>query len=717
MKSLIHAVVILLLLNSCTTAPTRHPESHQRLNTVDRVENEEPIYTTPADTRQSSGVEGVELKVGEGTFINEDAARRRLSAVSADGEIVLNFEGESLQSVVHTILGEVLQETFVIGPGVSGQVTFSTSKPVSRDQLMPILELLLRWNGAAMVYTEGRYHILPIAEAIRGNLVPVLSDEALAMGYEVRVVPLEYIGAAEMAKILEPYMRAGALVRVDPARSMLFLAGTQEELLNYQQTVEIFDVDWLAGMSVGIYPLQTVDVGSISSELSTIFGMDAESPLAGMFRFVPLERLESIMVITPKEEYLEKARVWIETLDRGAAGSGVQLYVYRVKNLEAQVLANYLSQLFGGQSTSPQQDRNRGGALAPGLQEAQRSSISDFNTNRQAANDRGIQSSRSTGSVVATEDGEIRITSVSETNSLLIQASQAQYSSIQAAIERIDQEPLQVLIESQILDVELNEDLEFGVNWYLTNNPDAVNPIDGGLLSDKLDSVTFGGSNNFFASITGPIGSAFMQATISALDSVTDVRSLGAPSLLVRNNATATITVGTQVPVQSSSISTGNSNVVSSAQYVSTGVTLTVTPRINPGGLVYMDVSQEVSRPGARDPDISSSGNPPINNKSVTSQVAVQSGQTIFLGGLISEQSSKGRTGVPYLNRIPGIGRLFGSTKNSKIRSETIVMITPTVIENTTDLETVSDDIRSEFMKVPPIRISTLNPEADAEDE
>jgi general secretion pathway protein D len=710
MKSLIHAVAILLLVNSCATGPSVREASHLRLNKVEQEENLEPIYSTTVNASQAGGVEDVEIKKGDGAFINEEAARRKLSAVSEDGEIVLNFEGESLQSVIHTILGEVLQETFVIGPGVSGQVTFSTSKPVSRDQLMPILELLLRWNGAVMVYSEGRYHILPVAEAVRGNLVPVLSKEAQAMGYEVRVMPLEFIGAIEMAKILEPYVRAGAMVRVDPLRSMLFLAGTPEELRNYQKTVDIFDVDWLAGMSVGIYPLLTVDVGSITAELTTIFGMDAESPLAGMFRFVPLERLASVMVITPQEEYLEKARTWIETLDRGAAGSGVQLYVYRVKNLEAQVLANYLTQLFGGQTSTPNQNTSRG-TLAPGLQEAQSSSIANFNTNRQSANERGVEGQRSSGSVVSTEEGDIRITSVSETNSLLIQATQAQYSSIQAAIERIDQEPLQVLIESQILDVELNDELQFGVNWYFTNNPDAVAPGGDGPVSAAFDTLAFGGSTNFFANIVGPVGDAFMQATITALDSVTDVRSLGAPSLLVRNNATATITVGTQVPVQSSSISTGNSNVVSSAQYVSTGITLTVTPRINPGGLVYMDVSQEVSRPGTRDPDISASGNPPINNKSVTSQVAVQSGQTIFLGGLISEQSSKTRTGVPYLNRIPIIGNLFGSTSNSTVRSETIVMITPTVIENTNDLKTVSDDIRSEFMRVPPINVSTLHDE------
>ena len=713
MRSFIYAAVVLLLVNSCSTAPAVREDPHQRLVKDGNTENVEPIFTTTVNESEAGGVEDVEIRDGNGAFINQEAAKRKFSAVSDDGEIVLNFEGESLQSVIHTILGEVLQETFVIGPGVSGQVTFSTSKPVSREQLMPILELLLRWNGAAMVLTEGRYHILPVSEAIRGNLVPTLDDKALAMGYEVRVVPLTYIGALEMAKILEPYVRPGAMIRVDPGRSMLFLAGTQDELRNYQQTVDIFDVDWLAGMSVGIYPLQTVDVESITSELTTIFGMDAESPLAGMFRFVPLERLASVMVITPQESYLEKARVWIETLDRGATGSGIQLYVYRVKNLEAQVLSDYLSTLFGSQTSVSRQSTNRG-TLAPGLQEAQRSSVSNFNTNRQAANDRGVQgNNRSGGTVLSTEDGDIRITSVMETNSLLIQATQRQYSSIQAAIERIDQEPLQVLIESQILDVELNEDLQFGVNWYLSNDPDFMPEEGGDPISSGFDSAILGGSTNFFASVSKAVGSGFVRATISALDSVTDVRSLGAPSLLVRNNATATITVGTQVPVQSSSISTGNSNVISSAQYVSTGITLTVTPRINPGGLVYMDVSQEVSRPGARDPDISTSGNPPINNKSVTSQVAVQSGETIFLGGLISEQTSKGRTGVPYLNRIPGIGRLFGSSTSSTVRSETIVMITPTVIENTADLKTVSDDIRVEFRKVPPIDHATLQGEND----
>jgi general secretion pathway protein D len=665
--------------------------------------------------QESSGITELEVYEGSGEFINKEAARRERAPVAEDGEIVLNFEAESIQSVVHTILGEVLQETFVIAPGVSGEVTFSTSKPVTREQLMPILELLLRWNGATLVYSEGRYNVLPVSDAIPGHLVPEIGSAELARGFEVRAVPLRYIAPTEMEKILQPYVRDGGIVQVDNFRNMIFLAGTPEELRNYLKTVAIFDVDWLEGMSVGIYPLRTVEVDSIITELDTIFGASGESPLAGLFRFVPLERLGSVMVITFQKEYLYKAEEWIEILDRGAAGAGKQLYVYRVKNLEAPILAGYLTQLFGGEGGQQETRTSPRGSLAPGLEPATVGSVQEFNESRRGAEQQGGPQGVQSGALDM-GDGDIRITSVVETNSLLIQSTQAEYNAVLAAIERIDIEPLQVLIESQVLDVELNEELQFGVNWYLTNNPSLIpsGPSD----DDWLDVLAFGsgtaesGGFNVLGTIASPLsdGLPFVQATIAALDEVTDVRSLAAPSLLVRNNATATITVGTQVPVQSSQITTGGSgNVVSSAQYVSTGITLTVTPRINPGGLVYMDISQDVSRPGARDPDISTSGNPPINNKTVTSQVAVQSGQTVFLGGLISEQDSRGRSGVPFLSRVPVLGSLFGSKSKAVSRSETLVMITPTVVETAVDLRAISEEMEDEFSRVPPLKISRLN--------
>jgi general secretion pathway protein D len=674
--------------------------------------DEEPVLASVIQA--DPGVTGIEIYQGTGVFINEDAAVRPKEPVAQDGEIVLNFEGESIQSVVHTILGEVLQETFVIGPGVSGRVTFSTAKPVSREELMPILELLLRWNGATLVFSEGRYHVLPVSDAIKGHLFPEVGSAERARGYEVRAVPLKYISAIQMEKILQPYVRSGAIVQADQFRSMIFLAGTPEELRNYLQTVEIFDVDWLEGMSVGIFPLRTVDVQSITMELDSIFGAGGESPMAGMFRFVPLERLGSVLVITFQEEYLHRAEEWIEILDRGAAGSGKQLYVYRVKNLEAPVLAGYLMQLFGGKGGQSERPTTQRGTLAPGLEAARIGTVEDFNQSRLGMESQQEQPSAPGGALVVGE-GDVSITAVPETNSLLIQATQTEFNAVLAAIERIDVEPMQVLVEAQVLDVELNEELQFGVNWFLTNNASLIPDT---ATEDWLDTLAFGsgsaesGGFNVLGTVSTPLsdGLPFVQATIAALDEVTDVRSLAAPSLLVRNNATATITVGTQVPVQSSQITTGNQNVVSSAQYVSTGVTLSVTPRINPGGLVYMDIKQDVSRPGARDPDISTSGNPPINNKTISSQVAVQSGQTVFLGGLISEQDSRGRSGVPYLSRVPVVGSLFGSKTKAVTRSETLVMITPTVVETTVDLQEISEEMESEFSRVPPLEISRLNP-------
>jgi general secretion pathway protein D len=711
-------LLIVLLLAGCAsigTTPVRPTSTGKTIKSATApLPTDKPVLG--AEITANPGITDLEIYAGTGEFINEEAARVGPPPVSEDGEIVLNFEGESIQSVVHTILGEVLQETFVIAPGVGGEVTFSTSKPVTREQLMPILELLLRWNGATLVYTEGRYHVLPVSDAIKGHLHPEVGSAERARGYEVRAVPLKYISAIQMEKILQPYVRDGAIVQVDSFRSMIFLAGTPEELRNYLRTVEIFDVDWLSGMSVGIYPLQTVDVAAIITELDSVFSAGGESPLAGMFRFVPLERLGSVMVITYQEEYLYKAEEWIKILDRGAAGSGKQLFVYRVKNLEAPILAGYLTQLFGGEAGQRTKNTPRG-TLAPGLEPAKVGTVNDFNSNRlgmdqQQGQTQGVQSGQ-----LSIGDSDIRITSVLETNSLLIQASQPEYNAVLAAIERIDIEPLQVLIESQVLDVELNEELQFGVNWYLTNNP-ALIPEGIGDISEYVQTAAFGsggeqsGGFNFLTTLARPLenGMPFIQATIAALDQVTDVRSLAAPSLLVRNNATATITVGTQVPVQSSQISAGiGNNVVTSAQYVSTGITLTVTPRINPGGLVYMDIQQDVSRPGARDPDISTSGNPPINNKTVTSQVAVQSGQTVFLGGLISEQDALGRSGVPFLSRVPLIGPLFGSRTKASFRTETLVMITPTVVESAVDLKEISEEMEQEFSRVPPLKISRLN--------
>ncbi len=706
-----------LVLSGCASMGEHGEGPDTRLRPGQSAVDPETRKVDPEGIRLDSSDEGdeeaqfdeSETYPGTGVFIDQSAARPRAEPPGEDGEITLNFEGQGIQEIVHAILGHMFEENYVIAPGVSGEVTFSTARPIKRDQVMGVLEMLLRWNGATLIWREGRYHVVPISQAVAGNLVPRMDSAANARGYEVLAVPLEYVSATKMAELLEPWVKEDAVFNADNARNLLFLAGTQFELRNYLQIIETFDVDWLEGMSVGIFNLERIEVDELLPELEGVFGAEGETPLAGMFRFMPLQRLNAIMVITPNEHYLDEAQKWIKRLDRSSAQGGARLYVYRVKNLEADVLAGYLGDLFGtgGGRSRPRESR---GSLAPGLERASVSSVSDFQQSRGRDSESRSNDNRPAGggSVSLGEDGGVRVTAVMETNSLLIQASPSEYDGILSAIERLDQEPLQVMIEAQVLIVTLTDQLQYGVSWFLANGgvEDSVPGLPEGFAPSRdANAAHFGQDAGFLGTLTRrSVGRNFVSATIDALESVSDVRTISSPSLMVRNNSEASINVGDQLPVQSTRFVGGgiggDTGTIGNVQYLNTGVILEVTPRVNPGGLVYMKIRQEVSSPG----DAGVGGNPSVDTRTIQTEVAVQSGQTIMLGGLIQEDTTVGKSGVPFLQRVPVLGALFRSTKDNLTRTETLVMITPTVVESTEQLKRVSDDVRSQFRALKPMR-------------
>ena len=711
-------IALVLILAGCSTVPERAgsaSDRDQRGEAASQADeaSDEPVLVMSESSEDAPVFEDSERFPGSGEFLDPDGIGERAPPPSEDGEITLNFEGQGVQEVVHAILHELLQVNYIISPGVSGQVTFSTAKPVGRDQVMPILEMLLRWNGATLIWREGKYHVVPIGEAVRGNLVPRFDSAAEAQGYEVMAVPLEYVSPTKMAEILIPYAREDGIFNADNARGILFIAGTQYELNNYLQIIETFDVDWLAGMSVGMFALERIEVGELLPELEAVFGQGGETPLAGMFRFIPIDRLNAVMVITPNEHYLDEAERWIGRLDRSSPEAGARLYVYRVKNLEADVLAGYLSGLFGGSggSTNRTSSRRDAGEVAPGMEQAEVSSVSDFNASRSRESG-GNQASSGGSGLVLGDTEDVRVTAVKETNSLLIQASPGQYDAILSAIKRLDEEPLQVLVEAQVLIVDLNDQLRYGVSWFLANRGSElseggsapVNLPEGFAPNRDSNTLVFGAGTNMLGTLTRrDLSRSFVSATIDALESVSNVRTISSPSLMVRNNSSATINVGSQVPVQSTSFITGGNagSTIGNVSFISTGVTLEVTPRVNPGGLVYLDISQEVSSPG--DPGVGN--NPSINTRTLTTEIAVQSGQTVLMGGLIQEDESESQAGVPGIQRIPGLGSLFRSTTNRATRSETLVLITPTVIESMERLKSVSDEIAEQFRGLEPLRV------------
>ena len=723
------------------------PPAAQSKLPASKVDDEAPIKIDTDDKSHQQAE--AKIEPGTGQFIDEAAARAPVNDRGApEGQITFNFENQPIQAVVQAILGSLLHENYTIAPNVTGNVTFSTARPITPEQAMPILQMLLGWTNNALVFKEGRYAVVPVKDAIPGNLTPRIASAAAAKGYEVRAYPLKYIAATQMQKLLKPYAKADAVVSADDARNLLIMAGTASELANYQRTIQIFDVDWLKGMSVGVYGLRNMDVSKIMPELDKIFGASGESPLAGMFRFIPMETTNSVIVITPQKEYLEKAEAWLYKLDQGVGENGTQLYVYDVKNVKAVDLSDHLNAIFTGQVS---QRPSNSGNVAPGLKPV---SIGQFNaggagvggsynnTAMNQSNQRGRTGTTSnlttTGTGTPTSSSakqtDIRITPIEENNQLLVMATPGEWDSIRAAIHRLDIAPLQVQIEAKILEVTLTGNLQYGVQWWLSgliNNSNAgsgtgfqYGPEYQGNTSDRHrvslgagapQSLNGGGPGAFYSYLNKNF-----QVALNALEKSGNSKILSSPSLVVMNNQQAQLTVGTQVSVISASLvglggygsstTTGITNTgIGQANYISTGVTLQITPRVNPGGLVYMEVSQQDTSPDystvtANNP------NPAINQRNLDTQVAVQSGQTVLLGGMIQDQDGDSRNGVPVLSKIPVLGSLFGSTSKTRQRTELIVLITPRVITNSDEAQQMTQEYESKFESLRPLRAGQAVP-------
>ncbi len=702
--------LLAITVSGCVTQPK---DLSRELDNSDYLEGvESTIYSGEVF---NSGEESVkrdtkeDLYPGTGEFINYDAATRSRPTVSEQGAVTFNFEGESLQAVVHFILGEVLKENYVIAPGVNGKVTFATAKPVSKKQIIPILEMMLSWNNAALVMVEDRYHVLPEKQAIKGLLTPKLNRVTQGGGYQVLAVPMTYVSPTEMEKILEPYAKDGAVVKADNARNILFLSGTNSELTNYLDTIEIFDVDWLAGMSTGIFYLKQVESADILVELEALFGEGADNPLAGMFRFLPLERLNAVMVITPQEDYLHQAKKWIERLDRADADGASNLYVYSVKNIKADDLAAYLNDVFGGSSGSSSSRKASGGSVAPGAQgkEVSSSGAKSTNTNRRRA-------TNTAGSGI----NDIFISAIEDSNQLLIKAGVVDYEKILSAIQRLDIEPLQVLVELKIIEVTLDDSISYGMDLLFG---DGSSEIDGGdSVNPEPKDVPYNFSTSG-ARINGSLVSySFLgtdaEARLTALEKEGRVSLLSSPSMLVLNNKNATINVGDQIPITNvGSINNGgnvNNGTISSTRFIQTGVQVDITPRVNPGGLVYMEISQDVSAPGT---PTEGTTTPPISTRALNTEIAVQSGNTIVMGGLIREAETLSRSGFPLLSRIPVLGNAFGSKSKSSNRTELMLLITPTVVENPEQARLVTREYAKKFRGLQPIKVNKIETEENDE--
>jgi len=715
---------LVALLVGCTTVPAPEVRRDAVLDSHQVVAGDGSRDGVDAEPLAGTGAPQAVIRRGTGTMINRSAAAAPQPSLgnASTGNATFNFEGESVHAVVKAILGDFLGQNYVIASGVQGTVTLATPKPVSSAQALNLLEMVLGWNNARMVYSAGRYNIVAADQALAGTVSPSTASPANARGFEVRVVPLQYISATEMKKVLEPYARPNAIVNVDNGRNVITLGGTRSELENYLRTVEIFDVDWLSGMSVGVFPIQSGKAEQVAADLEKVFGEESKTPSAGMFRFLPLENANAVLVITPQARYLDQIQQWLDRID--TAGGNARLFSYELRYVKAKDLAERLAEAFANENGRS----GRGSSsLAPGASPMDLGSRDGNSNNNSNFSNTGSSNGSSRGGLgdgtmnlpqrqsgnasfsLEVQGDTVGVSAVEETNTLLVRSTPQAWRSIREVIEKLDVMPMQVHIEAQVAEVALTGDLSYGVNWFFEQAVTTGKTESGIDLPSALGRSIWGSISGTVGD--GGVGWTFLgknaAAVVSALDKVSNLRLLQTPSLFVRNNAEATLNVGTQIPINSVSVNTGvgGDNTYSQVQYLDTGVILKVRPRITRDGVVFLDIVQEVSSAGAIpsgcDPTRTTC-NPPINTRKISTEAAVQSGDTIMLAGLITNSDDDGASGVPGLSRIPVIGALFGSKTKRSERSEVIVLLTPTIVRNAQESRNLTDEYSSRFRAMEP---------------
>lgn len=669
-------------------------------NTEKEISNVEAGSLDVQSDNAGSRVNGFEIR-GSGQLVapsdsTGDGRPGIPSITTSDGGYSLNFVEAELPEVVRAVLEDALGLNYSIDPRVQGTVTLQTSRALQREQVLPTLEEVLRMSGAALIESDGLLQVVPGDQV--GRLASNFSFGAdPGRGQSVRVLPLRFVSATEIEALLKPFVSNPEGIQVDRARNLLFVTGSQRELSSVTGLASTLDVNGLSGMSFALIPLRNVAPETMIGELEAIFNDPQGPTLSDLVRFVPIERMNAVLIITKQPRYLDEARSWVSRLDQGNADAE-NVHVYYVQNRRAADLAEILGEIFAAEGIEVSTETS---GLAPNLTPITLES-DDFNADPadalapapSLAGGAVSSGAASGGAISLSGTGRIRILADEDSNALVTLATTESYKTVEAAIRQLDILPLQVMIEATIAEVTLNDDLELGLRWFFESGR-ANSSV---TFTDAATSSGAAALGSAFPGFSYVFDSGNVSATLNALRGMTDVKFLSAPTLLVLDNQTARLQVGDEVPVVTqSSVGTTDANapIVNSIEFRDTGVILDITPRVNASGLVILEIEQEVSE--VTETTTSGIDSPTIQQRKVKSTIAVYNQDTIAMGGLIRDRIEKATTGVPVLSDIPVVGNLFKSIDDSATRTELLVLIKPQVVRNQDDARAVTEELRQKL--------------------
>ena len=662
--------------------------------------------------------------------------------------VELNFESADIQSVAKSVLGDTLGVNFVVDPRVQGNVTLASTGPISRKDVLPVFESALRMSNVAVVREGDLMKIVPIAEATGTGAVNVGAGQA---GFGVSVVPLRYTSAATLAKTAENFLSRPGAIKVDAARNLVLIQGTTAERQAVLDMVAAFDVEWMRNQSVGVFPLKSTSPETMIRELERVLESSDGGQGQGLVQFQPIQRMNAVLIVTKNPKYLERATQWVQRLDRSDT-SGTTVRVYRLQYGSAPQVVKILNEIFVAQRSGSSTGNTPASQIAPGTSAA-RSRLDSLDSPNNGSSgsalgsgmttaqngaapgtagarvagpiatafenfDKDRETETATSSLTTSTDSNargvfqnVRITADTADNAIVVYSNQEDYRAIERSLREIDRPKLQVAINATVAEVTLTDQLQFGVEYFFSNkHGNSVSFISPSSQTSNTGTGTTGTGVDATAVVQAAV-QPFLQSVLpgfnlilgpnaeprvilQALSTLTEVRVLSAPSVVAMDNQPALLQVGDEIPITTgtATILTNTNSVVSTIQMQNTGVILKVLPHIHANGTIQMEIEQEVS-------DVVNSTQqtltPTISQRRVHSTIAVTSGQTVLLGGLISDQSQKTKSGIPVLNDIPVVGDLFGTKSGQKQRTEIIMFIKPQLIRNSMDARGVAEDFRS----------------------
>jgi len=547
---------------------------------------------------------------------------------ASEAAVTFFFDDADIFEVAHTVFGEVLKVNYIIDPKVKGRVTFRTVTPIPRDEVLPIMEIILRLNGIGFVEEQGLYRIVPLTE-----------------------VPKELV-----------YAQVGK----EPDK-----------------------------VAIELFTFKNVNIKDSMADIENAIGLTVKG---GTVRALPIYRLNALMVIASTKEQMDYVRKWVSAFDGMFAVARPKIFVYPLQNSKAAHVASLLQSIFsGGAPSAPPTTAPKTEPLKTTPSTSSLTTPSPTTTTPSSPKLGAAAVATGTGFLVSPDT---RVFADEIANSLIILAISADYAFIEETVKKIDTLPRQVVIEGLIASVTLTDKLDFGIQWTIQNDLTikGFKPFDRNInisgpltLDTRIPSPTF--------TFTAYDAANQVKLLLQSLASEGKAKILAAPHILVSDNREARIQVGSQVPIATSTtatpIGTGTTvttTTTSTVQYKDIGIILKVKPQVNDSGLVSLEISQEVSSIGAEKIIIANQAFDSIDKTEATTNLVAQDGETIIIGGLIREDITKSRSGIPFLSKIPILGYLFGSTIDETKRTELIILLTPRVMKNQQEARDITSD-------------------------